>query len=112
MLLDQAESLSILVSTKSRKSLSSDVVLRLELGGDNHLAVVLHPYASTVQCEDSDVLLSWESCSIVERGMEADEVWRSFGYRSVDPEVEEPLPYDLESRQLSPHSSAILLYMI
>ena len=43
--------------------------------------------------------------------MEADEAWRSFGYRDVDPEAEEPLPYDMTSRQLSPHSYAIpLLY--
>ena len=85
------------------------MVLRKGLGGDNHLSVVLHPYAPTVRCEDSEVPLSRESCSIIERNMEADEVWRSFGYRSVDPEVEEPLPYDLVSCQLSPPRYAILL---
>ena len=74
--------------------------------------MVLQPYAPTVRCEDSDVPLSRESCSAVERGMEADDEWRSFGYRDVDPEVEEPLPYDLMSCQLSPHSYAILLYII
>ena len=102
MLLDQAESLPILVSIKLRKSPRSNVVLRTGLGGDNHLAVILRPYAPTVRCEDSDVPLSRESCSAIERSMEADEVWRSFGYRSVDPEAEEPLPYDMMSCQPSP----------
>ena len=72
MLLDQAESLSILVSIKSRDTPRIDVVLRTGLGGDDHLAVVLQPYYASVRCEDSDVPLSRESCSYIERGMEAD----------------------------------------
>ena len=85
-----------------------DVVLRTGLGGDDHLAVVLQPYYPSVRCEDSDVPLSRESCSAIERGMEADGRWRSFGYRSVDPDVEEPLPYDLMSGQLPPTPSPML----
>ena len=74
--------------------------------------MVLQPYAPTVRCEDSDVPLSRDPCSIIERGMEADEAWRSFGYRDVDPEAEEPLPYDMTSRQLSPHSYTIPFHII
>ena len=77
-------------------------------GGDNHLAVVLHRYAPTVQCEDSEVTMTPEPCSIVERNMQADEAWRSFGDSDVDPNIEEPLPYDIMSRQLSPYSYAVL----
>ena len=108
MLLDQVDSLLILVSIKSVKSSRSVVVLRMGSGGDNHLAVVLHRYTPNVQCEDSDVTMSPEPCSVVERNMEADEVWRSFGDKDVDPAVEEPLPYDIMSRQLSPYSYAVL----
>lgn len=69
------------------------------LGGDNHLAVLLEPYASTVGCEDAVVPITRQSCATIERGMEADERPRVFGDETLDPEVEEHLPYELISSE-------------
>lgn len=74
----------------------------LHIGGDNHLAVLLQPYAPTVRCEGSDVPLSRESCAMIEFDMEADDEQRLFGDESRDPAVEEPLPYELLSSEFPP----------
>lgn len=71
--------------------------IAINIGGDNHLAVVLEPYAPAVRCEGSGILFSRESCAMIERGMLADERQRLFGDDRLDPQVEEPLPYELLS---------------
>ena len=68
-------------------------------GGDNHLAVVLEPYAPTIRCEGSERPLTRQSCAMIERGMEADDRPRLFGDERVDPRVQEPLPYELVSSE-------------
>lgn len=82
----------------------SEMVLKARLGGDNHLAVVLEPYAPAVRCEGSGIPFSRESCAMIERGMLADERQRLFGDDRLDPQVEEPLPYELLS-SASNHSA-------
>ena len=84
------------------------------LGGDNHLAVVLEPYKPNVRCEgSSSVPFSRDSCSMIERGMEADDSERLFGDKHLDPAVEEPLPFELLSSEPSPPSyPAIPMFLI
>ena len=79
-------------------------VLKARLGGDNHVAVVLAPYAPNVYCEGADVPFSREACSAIERGMQADERPRVFGDERSDPQVDEPIPYELLSSE-SIHSA-------
>ena len=94
---------SISVSTTAfrRRKTKSFTVLKaaLRVGGDNHLAVLLEPYAPTVRCEGFDGPLSRESCAKIELDMDADDEPRLFGDESRDPAVDEPLPYTMLARE-------------
>ncbi len=94
-------------AVRGRKEKKTFTVLKtgIRIGGDNHLAVLLQPYAPTVHCEDSDVPLSRESCAMIEFGMEADDEQRLFGDESLDPAVEEALPHELLSSEVPPPQS-------
>lgn len=77
------------------------MILKAGPGGDNRLAVLLRPYVPTIRCEGSNIPFSRESCAAIEWGMEADDRQRLFGDRRLDPAVEEELPYELLSSQVS-----------
>ncbi|KAF6232076.1 hypothetical protein HO173_009670 [Letharia columbiana] len=72
--------------------------IAINIGGDNHLAVLLQSYTSTVRCKDSDVPWSREACAMIQGGMKADDKQRLFGDSFLDPAVEEDLPLELVSR--------------
>lgn len=91
---------------KSKEDIQNKMVLKAGLGGDNHLAVILQPYASTIRCEGPVIPFSRHSCEMIERGMEAGDRQRLFGDQRLDPQVQEPLPYELLSSK-GPHSARL-----
>lgn len=100
--------LSILVGANGGVYLQSDIVLKAGLGGDNHLAVLLQSYTSTVRCKDSDVPWSREACAMIQGGMKADDKQRLFGDSFLDPAVEEDLPLELVSSEATHPAMPIL----
>lgn len=67
----------------------------MDVGGDNHLDVVIASYEPRVRCDRTTGVKGppWESCLLINSDMKASRERRVFGFKRADPRVQDGLPH-------------------